>query len=331
MKFSFATLFVVLVSFAVAVDVSKLKEDLAAVAEAIENLDKHAQASSMSYFTALSISFAAQNLVGKIRTSSADIKALDSPILDADAYDIITKLTATDGKVKPLVDDMIKIKPEWDKLGVMFIAAALVDEFQLRSSIWPPSWLRLAPTSRRSVRRSWLIASTLSWTGVPIRTTVMTATLVLRVASVPPAVAAPPAVTRPARVRTRLLRSPLLTPRLTPRLQPLLSSPLTRSLKHVRFPASCVENISFASAHPNEVSTSLCHLSPRTCPGSLSSSFLPTSSQSSTFHLCSLRSLCLTVLLLHSSGLVLNGAEEWWSSIHPSFTVTVPMPFLSVL
>lgn len=130
MKFSFATILVVLVSFAVAVDVSKLKEDLAAVDEAIENLDKHAQASSMSYFTALSISFAAQNLVGKIRTSSADIKALDSPISDADADDIITKLTATDGKVKPLVDDMIKIKPEWDKLGVMFIAAALVDEFQ---------------------------------------------------------------------------------------------------------------------------------------------------------------------------------------------------------
>ncbi|GAC98510.1 hypothetical protein PHSY_006104 [Pseudozyma hubeiensis SY62] len=156
MKFSVAipASLLVLASIVAAKTVNEVKSDIIAIDAGVVNLYQHCQVESLNYLSGLAIRQAADDLTSKIKTGAADVNALEGKPTDADAKLILSTLGKTEVKVKMVVDQMIKLKPEFEKLGVLGMAQSSVSSFQQETKSFSAQLVKLAPSAEQSAATS---------------------------------------------------------------------------------------------------------------------------------------------------------------------------------
>ncbi|CDS00514.1 uncharacterized protein SPSC_05504 [Sporisorium scitamineum] len=139
----------VLASIIAASSLNDVKKDIIAIDTSVDNLYQHSQVQSLNYFTGLAIREAADSLTANIKTGAECVQHLDEKPTDKDANLILSTLGKTEGKVKLVVDQMIRLKPQFEKLGVVGIAAQSVGAFQTETKSFANQLVKLAPAQEQ--------------------------------------------------------------------------------------------------------------------------------------------------------------------------------------
>lgn len=152
MKFTIAisASLVVLACSVAAKTVNEVKSDIIAIDAGVVNLYQHAQVESLNYFSGLGIRQAADELTSKIKTGASDVEALEGKPTEADAKLMLSSLGKTEAKVKLVVDQMLKLKPQFEKLGVLGMAQSTVTAFQSETKSFASQLVKLAPAQEQS-------------------------------------------------------------------------------------------------------------------------------------------------------------------------------------
>ncbi|CBQ71252.1 hypothetical protein sr13615 [Sporisorium reilianum SRZ2] len=139
-----------LASIVAASSLNEVKTDIIAIDTAVGNLYQHTQVQNLNYFTGLAIRQAADDLTAKIKAGAGCVQQLSEKPSDKDANLMLWTLGKTEDKVKLVVNDMIRLKPQFEKLGVVAIASQSVAAFQQETQSFAAQLVKLAPAKEQS-------------------------------------------------------------------------------------------------------------------------------------------------------------------------------------
>ncbi|TKY85921.1 hypothetical protein EX895_004746 [Sporisorium graminicola] len=139
-----------LATMAAASTLNQVKTDIIAIDVSVNNLYKQCQVQSLNYFSGIAIREAADDLTNKIKAGAESARQLQETPTDKDAELMIWTLSKTESKVSLVVDQFIKLKPHFQQLGVLSIAASSVTAFQGETKSFADQLVKLAPAHEQS-------------------------------------------------------------------------------------------------------------------------------------------------------------------------------------
>lgn len=139
-----------LASFAAATTLNQVNLAIIAIDNAVGELYKVTHVQSIGYIGGIHIRDAAGDLTSKIQAGAQCVHDLHETPTDKDAELMLWTLGKTEGKVEQVVDDMIRLKPQFQELGVLSIAQSSVTAFQGETKAFASQLVKLAPGKEQS-------------------------------------------------------------------------------------------------------------------------------------------------------------------------------------